>query len=79
MHVLKLSNRYYAATLELEIFNRNDWKLAISKILDVIEEQQRGSDEGNDYYFQRQAYSPTDTLMFGTGPPALRTGIHHED
>jgi hypothetical protein len=43
-------------------------------ILDVLIDQQKGSEEPGPirYFFQRSASSPTDTLLWGTGPPAKR-------
>jgi len=73
--VVKLSYAFYKTTNSTNIFT-GDWKKAMLSIVDVIRDQQKGSDEGPmRYFFQRETYVPTDTLMFGNGPPAKRTGM----
>lgn len=67
--VIKLSGAYYDATGDLTPFNSR-WKKAMQSIMEVIKAMQMGSDEGTfPYFFQRETTVPTDTLMFGTGPP----------
>jgi len=73
--VIQLSVEFFKVTNLLRPFQQEKWKNAIKTIITVIKEQQRGSDEGNDYFFQRTTNRPLDTLLWGVGPPAMRTGM----
>jgi meiotically up-regulated gene 157 (Mug157) protein len=68
---LKLSRGYFAATKESTPFNAN-WLKAVSLVLDVFSSQQQGI---QNYFFQRAAVEPTDTLLHGVGAPTNYTGM----
>jgi len=74
--VIKLSYAYYQSSNRTNIFLSQDWKNAMDIIVDVMKDQQKSSTEGPiRYFFQRSATSPTDTLLWGVGAPAKRTGM----
>eukprot|EP01114_Cavostelium_apophysatum_P003010 TRINITY_DN1271_c0_g1_i1.p1 TRINITY_DN1271_c0_g1~~TRINITY_DN1271_c0_g1_i1.p1 ORF type:complete len:512 (-),score=116.69 TRINITY_DN1271_c0_g1_i1:1526-3061(-) len=77
LSVIRLSTTYFKYTTNTQFFTQNtNWLNAMSTIVSVLGLQQQGSNDGpNPYFFQRETYTPTDTLMWGTGPPAKATGM----
>lgn len=69
---MRLSRRYWAETGDTEPFDAG-WRLAMTAVLDTLEEQQSGSDH---YRFQRLTRTPVDTLAAdGAGPPGRPVGL----
>jgi hypothetical protein len=75
--VIRLSYGYYRQTADKAFFGEN-WRRAMSSIVETIRFEQAGSDEGIEpkYTFKRQTTSPTETLAGdGAGQPAHRCGL----
>lgn len=67
----KLANSYYAATNSIAPF-KGDFVNAVSVALDALSAR---VSPGGDYFFQRKATEPTDTLAKGIGFPVRVTGM----
>ncbi|KAF2829233.1 hypothetical protein CC86DRAFT_368285 [Ophiobolus disseminans] len=75
-HFLSLSNQFYNHTRSTEFVNTR-WLLALETLLNVLTEQSKGtfnektgSYQGNEYIFQRQTSTGTETLgLSGVGNP----------
>jgi len=74
--VIKLSYTYYKALNDLS-FAGPQWLQAMQTIVDTIRWQQKSTEEESNpaYRFSRLTTVPSDTLQFGRGGPAKRTGM----
>ena len=71
---VRLAHEYWRITHDTRPFDA-DWARAMHNILETFAAQQRTTSRGP-YYFQRQAFSPTDTLgEDGYGNPARPIGL----
>ncbi|MAW98648.1 MAG: metal-independent alpha-mannosidase [Sphingomonas sp.] len=73
---MRLSHEYWTRTRDKTPFD-DRWSAAMKLAVQTFREQQRKEDRGP-YHFQRQAFSPTDTLMLGGyGRPTKKIGLIH--
>jgi len=74
--VIKLSYTYYKALNDIS-FAGPQWLQAMQTIVDTIRWQQKSTEEESNpaYKFSRLTTVPSDTLQFGRGGPAKRTGM----
>jgi meiotically up-regulated gene 157 (Mug157) protein len=75
--VIRLSYSYFKIVNNVEIFKKAEWKTAMFSILEILKNQQKGSEEDQPpaYFFKRTTSNPLDTLLWGVGSPARRTGM----
>lgn len=73
----KLSYHYYKYTNDTTHLLNPTWRNAVYKAVSTIQVQQQSTLDDNppNYYFQRSAMNPTDTLQHGIGFPASYTGM----
>lgn len=75
--VMRLANGYYEISKDASCFDER-WHDAMRRIVATIRTEQAGADEiqKDDYRFQRQTVTPTETLAcHGYGQPARRCGL----
>ncbi|MCQ2818397.1 MAG: glycoside hydrolase family 125 protein [archaeon] len=76
---LFLMNYYYSISKNIDFIN-NDFFTALLSIIQVVEGEQRGTDDedlegGENYYFQRRGEEPFDSQHQGRGNPAKTCGL----
>lgn len=71
---------FYEQTKETSFITNSEWQAALATIISVVKKEMRGSEEedlngGPEYFFQRTANEPFDSLHQGRGNPAGSCGL----